>query len=272
VPLIRLQGADDPRAAGSWQLKDVELLRRQNGFVAEGRLVVQRVIEDRRFRVRSLLLSESAAAALQPWIQRLPPEVPVLVCDLGDFPGITGFNIHRGCLALVERPRARDPIQLLGASQTIVALDGVANADNVGSVFRNAAAFAVDAVLLGPGCCDPLYRKAVRTSMGAVLQVPFASVAEWTDLQAPIASAGFTVVALTARQPSVALDQFARARTWRRLMMLVGAEGRGLSAGAEHLAGHHVRIPIAAGVDSLNLAVASGIALARLMSAGDVSA
>lgn len=271
MPLVRLQGADDPRAAGHWQLTDVELLRRQDCFVAEGRLVVQRVIEDGRFRIRSLLLGEAAAAALQPWLQRLPPDVPVLVCDVGDFLKITGFNIHRGCLALVERLHARDPIQLLGASRTIVALDGVTNADNIGSVFRNAAAFAVDAVLLGPGCCDPLYRKAVRTSMGAVLQVPFASVAEWKDLQAPIVSAGFTVAALTVRQPSVALDQFALAHTWRRLMILVGAEGPGLSDEAGRLAGHHVRIPIAAGVDSLNLAVASGIALSRLMPAADVS-
>ena len=101
------------------------------------------------------------------------------MCETPDFLGITGFNLHRGCLALVERPAAIAPCQILRDARTIVVLEGVANADNVGGVFRNVAAFGADGVLLSPTCCDPFYRKAIRTSMGATLRVPFARIDDW---------------------------------------------------------------------------------------------
>ena len=153
---------------------------------------------------------------------------------------------------------------LVSPATLVVALDGVGNADNVGGVFRNAAAFGVDAVLLGPTCCDPLYRKAVRTSMAATLRVPFARVDDWSAALALLRAAGFAIVALTPREPSEELAAFAARPRPERLALLVGAEGAGLTRQSEAAADYRVRIAIRADVDSLNLAVAAGIALERL--------
>ena len=147
-------------------------------------------------------------------------------------------------------------------------LEGVSNADNVGGVFRNAAAFGAGGVVLSPTCCDPLYRKAIRTSMGATLHVPFARVGarDWPGTLERVRAAGFTLVALTPREPSETLDRFAARGAASRIALLVGTEGAGLTPSAEAAADHRVRIPIGVGVDSLNLAVATGIALHALKS------
>jgi tRNA G18 (ribose-2'-O)-methylase SpoU len=138
------------------------------------------------------------------------------------------------------------------------------NADNVGGVFRNAAAFGADAVLLGPKCCDPLYRKAIRTSMAATLRVPFAKLDAWPTALSQIRARGFLLAALTPREDAVHLAAFARQYRGDRLAILVGAEGDGLTTEAEREADTRVCIPIRREVDSLNLAVATGIALAWL--------
>src|SRR5262249_42643523 len=151
----------------------------RNLFIAEGRLVVRRMIESGRYDVRSLLLSEAALADLEPLLAGLEPAVSIYLARIADFRSITGYNIHRGCLALAVRPAPAALDDVLRAARTVVVLEGVTNADNVGGVFRNAAAFGAGAVLLSPTCCDPLYRKAIRTSMGAVLSVPFARAAPW---------------------------------------------------------------------------------------------
>ena len=153
-----------------------------------------------------------------------------------------------------------------GSARRVVVLEGVANADNVGGAFRNAAAFGVDAVVLSPTCCDPLYRKAIRTSMGAALRVPFAraGAAEWPAALGRLRAAGFTLVALTLREPSETLDAFAARARPARLALIVGTEGAGLSAAVESSADVRVRIPIRGDVDSLNLASAVGIALYAL--------
>src|SRR5262249_31686436 len=176
---IQIRDVDDPRIASYRDITDGELVRSRRLFVAEGRLVVRRVLEDRRFHVESVLVSEAAGEQLASVLDTLPGDVPVYVCEAEDFLGITGHNIHRGCLALVKRPAATSTGTLLAKANTIVVLEGVANADNVGGVFRNAAAFGADGILLSPTCCDPMYRKAIRTSMGAVLRVPFARAANW---------------------------------------------------------------------------------------------
>src|SRR5262249_18822483 len=135
--------------------------------------------------------------------------------------------------------------------------------DNVGGVFRNAAAFGA-AVLLSPRCCDPLYRKAVRTSMGAVLSVPWAMVNDWPDDIFSLRQRGFLIAALTPRAPSITIDEFATLTGHSPLVLVAGTEGGGLSPRVEEQADRRVRIPIAEAVDSLNLAVAVGIALSRL--------
>jgi tRNA G18 (ribose-2'-O)-methylase SpoU len=174
--------------------------------------------------------------------------------------------VHRGCLALVHRPPSVPIDEVISRARTLVVLEAVSNADNVGGVFRNAAAFGADGVLLSPTCCDPLYRKAIRTSMGAALRVPFARAdgEDWPGVLTRVRAAGFTVVALTPREPSETLDAFTARPRPGRVALIVGTEGAGLTTAAESTADYRVRIPIGDEVDSLNVAVAAGIALYRL--------
>jgi tRNA G18 (ribose-2'-O)-methylase SpoU len=262
----RIDRADDPRIAAFRDLRDGELLRVRELFVAEGRLVVRRVVEDRRYRFHSVLLNDAALADLASALETLDASVPVLVCPADDFARIAGYHVHRGCLALVHRLPASPVDEVIAAAQTMVVLEGVTNADNVGGVFRNAAAFGADGVLLSPTCCDPLYRKAIRTSMGAALRVPFARAgeADWPGVLARVRAAGFMLVALSPREPSETLDAFAARPHASRLALIVGTEGAGLTPTVEAAADSRVRIPISDAVDSLNLAVAVGIALHRL--------
>ena len=236
--------------------------------MAEGRLVVRRVLEDPQYRVRSLLLTEAARVSLEHVLERAAAHVPAHIVSLEAMRDITGFNIHRGCLALVERPAPSDPAALvsrLGRATLVVALEEVANADNVGGVFRNALAFGAGAVLLSPGCCDPLYRKAIRTSMAATLRVPFARIERWPDGLDALRAAGFAIVALTPAEDARDIGAFAAdPRRPARVALVVGTEGAGLSGAAEAMAVARVRIPMAPGVDSLNLATATGIALQRM--------
>jgi tRNA G18 (ribose-2'-O)-methylase SpoU len=270
VPVVRISGPDDPRVADYRDIADHDRLRARGLFVAEGRIVVERLIRDRRIRMRSLLLNAAAWRALEPHSAQLAADVTAFVCETPDFDGITGHNFHRGCLALASRPAPLSLDDLIAPAQSLVVLEGVANVDNVGSVFRNAAAFGVDGVLLSEGCGDPLYRKAIRTSMAATLRVPFvvAPAGEgWRDALVRLRDRGFHVIALTPREPALDLDVFASRPRPERFALLVGAEGPGLSAAAEAIADARVRIPIRSGVDSLNVSVATGIALHRLLTA-----
>ena len=256
----RVDASTDLRLAPFRDIGDPELLRRRGQFIAEGRIVVRRAIEDARYRVRAVLVNDAALAQLSPWLPSLPTDTPVYVCDTGAFVALTGFHIHRGCLALVDR-RQPDALETaIAGAQTIVVLESVANADNVGAVFRNAAAFGCGAVVLSPACCDPFYRKAIRTSMGAVFRLPYATATPWPDALGAIRAAGFTIVALTPNQPAVPLEVFARERPGR-VALLAGTEGAGLSRDAEAAADVRVRIPIGDTVDSLNVATAVAIAL-----------
>jgi tRNA G18 (ribose-2'-O)-methylase SpoU len=271
MPVVRISGPDDGRAAAFRNVPDGELLRAHGLFVAEGRLVVQRLLEGRRFRVRSLLLNDAAWRALEPVCASLVPDLDVYLGSAGDFEALTGHDIHRGCLALAERPQPLLPDDVLPAARTVIVLEHVTNADNVGGVFRNAAAFGADAVLLGPTTCDPLYRKAIRTSMAATLHVPFAALtgkpAEWPAALEALRRRGFSLVAMTPREPAQDLEELVRRfeeHRPARLAILLGAEGEGVSLDAEAAADYRVRIPIARDVDSLNLSVAAGIVLYRL--------
>lgn len=274
----RITSPDDPRVTAYRSVTEPELARSRGVFVAEGRFVVRRVLEDPRYRVQSLLLNDAAYRDLASLIDRAgrtsvpdgpgtevaPPGTEVLLCETSDFLGITGVNIHRGCLALVERPAAVALKDVAAGANRLVVLDRVGNADNVGGVFRNAAAFGAGGVVLGPGCCDPFYRKAVRTSMGAVLRVPFARADDWPGVLQALRVEGFTIVALTPHGPTETLDVFASRASGIRPALLVGAEGAGLTPSLESAADARVRIPIADEVDSLNVAVAVGIALYAL--------
>jgi tRNA G18 (ribose-2'-O)-methylase SpoU len=272
VKVERVASANDPRVTPYRGVGDPELVRARGEFIAEGRLVVQRVLEDPRYRVRSLLVNDAAFGALESTLRAVGDDLPIYLCETSALVEVTGYNIHRGCVAIVERPAAASVRGLLATARSIVALEAVANADNVGGVFRNAAAFGAEAVILSPSCCDPLYRKAIRTSMGAVLRVPFARADAWPAALGDIRAAGFAIVALTPREPAESVDVFAsRDRRPRKIAVVAGAEGAGLSAEVESAADVRVRIPISGAVDSLNVAVAVGIALHRCLTPQIVS-
>ena len=259
MPVVRVDRFDDPRLADYRSVTDGELLRRRNRFVAEGRLVVGRLLEAGH-RVESLLINDASYRALETSLSRLPQEVPVYISDTEEFTAITGFNLHRGCLALAERPMDRSLDDVVRQAHLLLVLEGVTDADNVGSAFRNAAAFGAS-VILSATCCDPLYRKAIRTSMGSVLRTPYARLPEWPRDLSTLKSDGFTLVALTPREDAIDLPTCAKRQPRQRIALLVGSEGPGLSPEAEAMADVCVRIPISAEVDSLNLATATGIAL-----------
>jgi tRNA G18 (ribose-2'-O)-methylase SpoU len=262
----RIDSANDPRVAGYRGLRDGELVRSRGLFVAEGRLVVRRLVQDGRYDLQSVLVNEAALRDLESTIAALDADVPIFICEAEELAGIAGYDVHRGCLALVHRRPDAPADELIASAQTLVILEAVSNADNVGGVFRNAAAFSAGGVLLSPTCCDPLYRKAIRTSMGATLRVPFAraDAEDWPGVLTRVRAAGFTIVALTPREPSETLEAFARRPRAPRLALIVGAEGAGLTPAVEAVADYRVRIPISDGVDSLNLATAAGIALHAL--------
>lgn len=256
----------DPRIAGYRDARDGELRRREGLFLAEGRLLVRRLLEASRFPVQSLLVTPPALDDLRDLLAA-DDSTPVHVASAETIRAIVGFKFHRGCLALGGRgdPLAPEALMDPVGPRTLLALEGVADPDNVGAVFRNAAAFGAAGVLLSSHCADPLYRKAIRVSMGATLCLPFAWVPDWPTALAALRHAGYRLVALCPGAEAEDIVEVAgRAPRRPRLALLLGAEGSGLSGATRAAADVEVRIPMATGVDSLNVAAACGIALHRL--------
>ena len=195
----------------------------------KGGLVVRRLLEAGH-RVESVLVNVASYRALEASLSRLPEDVPVFICDTDEFTSLTGFNLHRGCIAMAERPMDRSLDDVARQADLLLVLEGITDPDNVGSAFRNAAAFGAS-VVLSEACCDPLYRKAIRTSMGSVLRTPYARMPDWPRDLAALKSEGFTVVALTPRENAIDLSAYARRRP-QRTALLVGSEGPGLTAAA----------------------------------------
>ena len=256
---------DDPRLRPYSVAREPDLARRHGLFVAEGRHVVERLIRTRRYEITSVMVTEAAGLALTQALDTMPPDVPVFLVTPADVEAITGFSFHRGCLALARRPDPLPVESLLAAARTMLVLDGISNADNVGAIFRNAWAFGVDGVVLGPTTCDPLYRKAIRTSMAGALVVPFARASTLLDALESLRAAHFQLVALTTDRaaPSLA-DALAGNDPAERVALILGSEAEGIAPLVLEAVDLRARIPIVPGVDSLNVAVASGIALAAL--------
>jgi tRNA G18 (ribose-2'-O)-methylase SpoU len=251
---------DDPRLADYRLLADPAALETAGLLVAEGRLVARRLLSQPRFVVRSVLVTPPARAALD---DALRTDVATYVVDQHLMHAVTGFNMHRGCLAIAERPAITTlSDETLANAGRVLVLEGVNNPDNIGGLFRSAAAFGVDLVVLGPGCSDPLYRKAIRTSMAATLQLPFVDAGEWPGALTLLRSQGLHVIALTPA--SDARPLIGLAHSYPRIALLAGAEGHGLTREAMAAADERVRIPIADHVDSLNVTVAVSIALYAL--------
>jgi tRNA G18 (ribose-2'-O)-methylase SpoU len=255
--VITVTSLDDMRVAAYRHIAEPAQLFDLGLFVAEGRLVVRRLIDLQHWQIDSFLLTQPAAEALADVLPK--STAPVYIAEQGLMNGIAGFNIHRGCLALVRRPPTPTLDRIAaGPLGRILVLEGVNNPDNVGGLFRSAAAFGIELVVLGPDSGDPLYRKAIRTSMGATLSVPFVQAAQWPGAIRDLRSDGFTVVALTPAMTAAPLEEiFPHAK----LALLVGSEGAGLTEAAMRTATLRIRIPTTADVDSLNVTTAASIAM-----------
>ena len=262
----RIDALADPRVAPYRDLREGRLLDEQGLFVAESRHVVRRLLAGGRFRVRSLLLSETALADLEGALAVCADPLVVLLAPYALLCEIAGYHVHQGCLALVERgaqPSVEEIARRAAAGGgLIVGIERLGDPANVGSVFRNAFAFGADAVLLAPGGADPLFRKAVRVSMAATLAVPFARAEAWPAEFEKLRAEGFVVLACVAQQDARALHDFGRLLPLPpRVVLLFGSEGAGLDPATRAAADAALTVPTAAGIDSLNVATASGIVL-----------
>ncbi len=274
---------DDPRVAVFRNQKDAWLRAAHNPdragartggtptgdglFMAEGALVVEHLLAS-AYPVESVLVAAGRAGALADLLGRVPAGVPIYAADRGVIEGIAGFDLHRGLLACGRRLPARDATDLASACRALVVLEDLSNHDNLGSVFRSAAVLggAGVGVLLSPRCCDPLYRKALRVSMGHALRLPFAVMDDWPAGLGMLAGLGYTLLALDPAADAAPVD---RVDPPGKPALVFGAEGPGLSAGVRALlgagGGRLVGIPQATGADSLNIAVAAGVAMHRLL-------
>lgn len=261
--IVRIEDPEDARIEPYRQVRERDLVGREGRFIAEGEVVLRTLVSSPLVRPVSLLVAEHRLQRLEPILERLDETVPVYAAGQGVLDAIAGFPLHRGLLGIGERTRTPTPAELLAAAPEralVLALFGIGNHDNMGGLFRNAAAFGADAVVIDADCCDPLYRKAIRVSVGAALTVPFARGGRGAELAARLQAAGFSVVALSPRG-EIGLAELSRAP---RTAVLFGAEGPGLPP--EVMANvRSVRIEMAGGFDSLNVATTSGIVLHHLV-------
>lgn len=268
--LLPIREASDPRVADYFHVQDGEWIKRRGRFLAEGHEVLATLIERGRYPVDSVLLAENKVERLTPLLERLPAEVPIYVASMALLEGIVGFPLHRGVLAVgrIGAPLSVEAaVAALPAGPALVlGLEGLSNTDNVGALFRNGAAFGVNLLLLDPGSADPLYRKAIRTSMGHALVLPFARTPPWPAGLEVLRAAGFVTYALTPRAEATSVIELFRGGLPReeRVALLVGAEGPGLSAATLAAVDRGLRIPMSAGVDSLNVATAAALGLFAL--------
>ena len=263
---IRITDPDDSRIAEFTRMRERDLAGRGGRFIAEGSVVLRALVSEpqarRRFRLEKLLVLESRLEGVADVVSALPGDVPVYTATRDVIDAIAGFPMHRGVLGLgrMQEPPTLDTfLEGLPRDALVVVAAGIANHDNIGAIFRNAGVLGADAVLLDAACCDPLYRKAIRVSAGAVLRVPFARGGPVEELAAALEKAGFTVIALSPRGDAV-LDNL---ETGGRIGLLLGTEGEGLS-GSILSRFKSARIEQAQGFDSLNVATAAALALWRI--------
>lgn len=263
---VRIEDPDDPRLAPYRAVRERDLVGRAGMFIAEGEVVLRLLVRRGRFPLQSLLVAERRLAPMADLVAALPADVPVYVVPQAVMDGVTGFAIHRGVLGAGLRGAEPGPDALLAGlppRALAVGLVGIANHDNVGGIFRNAAAFGAGAVLVDPATCDPLYRKAIRVSVGACLVTPFARAASPDDLIAALDRHGFRILALSPAGTRT-LSEVPRSG---RVAVLLGTEGPGLPREILERV-ESVRIPMAGDFDSLNVATTSGIVLHHLAELG----
>jgi tRNA G18 (ribose-2'-O)-methylase SpoU len=253
----------DARLADYRDLTDVALRRvlepRGGLYIAESAKVIARALAAGH-RPRSVLVQEKWLPDVAALLADRPADVPVYVVAAQIAESVTGYAVHRGALAAMHRPVMPPVAEVVADARTVVVLEGIVDHTNVGAAFRSAAALGADAVLVSPRSGDPLYRRSVRVSMGTVFQVPWTRLPEWPQARGMLHDAGFHIAALALAEDTVPLDVFAADRP-ERVALLLGAEGDGLSRRALQAADTIVTIPMAGGVDSLNVAAAGAVAL-----------
>ena len=263
--IIRITDLDVPELADYSRLTDVALRRVSEPagglYIAESTKVIGRALRAGH-RPRSVLLQEQWLPDVEPLLAG-HPDVPVYVGDADVLRTLTGYHLHRGALAAMHRPELPSVEAVVSSARRIVVLEDIVDHTNVGAIFRAVAGIGADAVLVTPRCADPLYRRSVRVSMGTVLQVPWTRLPEWREAAPLLRGLGFHLAALALTEDAVSLDDFA-ASAPERIALVLGAEGDGLSRAALSVADSTVIIPMLHGVDSLNVAAASAVALYTL--------
>lgn len=260
--VIFINDLADKRLGAYLNIKERDLTGRQSRFIAEGKVVLRVLLQSAQFEAESLLITENKLAGMQDILSLCSSDVPVYVVSSAHMDQIAGFNVHRGILAVGKRKTPSDINRLIESvpeNGLMLILCGISNHDNIGSIFRNAAAFEASCVLLDETCCDPLYRKAIRVSVGATLQVPYTHNGQIDDIIKAVAEAGINLIALSPQSEQSLYDLPVHGRT----ALLLGTEGEGLP---QHLLTslQTARIPMSRHFDSLNVATASGIALSCL--------
>lgn len=265
--MITVNRADDPRLDDYRNLKDVTLRRRLEPigglYIAESAHVLRQALRVGH-TPRSLLIAHDRLAEVADVLAQVDPAVPVLTADYGVLRDVTGFHVHRGVLAAMHRPKERTWESIAQEADRIVVIEDIVDHTNLGAVFRSAAALGWGGVLLTPRCADPLYRRSVRVSIGAVLQIPWARLSNWPADLVALRASGFTTVAMT---PDPAAADMRTFHPNGRIALLLGTEGGGLSQHAFDGSDVRLRITMAPGIDSLNLAAAAAIAMWALGSA-----
>ena len=257
--IVEITDPDDPRLADYRDLRDVELrksLEAEHGlFLAEGEKVVRRAVEAGHV-ARSFLMAPRWADGLADVLARSAGPCFVMPEELIE--QVTGFHVHRGALASINRRPLPPVADVLSGARSVLVLEDLVDHTNVGAVFRSGAALGFDAVLLAPRCADPLYRRSVKVGMGAVFTTPWTRLPDWYDALPTLSADGFTTVALTLAPDAVAIEDAVAGVD--RLALVLGSEGHGLSARWEQSADKRAIIPMRAGIDSLNVAAASAVA------------
>ncbi|CAN5129127.1 RNA methyltransferase [soil metagenome] len=260
--IVHLQSADDTRLRDYVDLRDVhlrKLLETERGiFLAEGEKVVRRAVESGN-TPRSFLMSPR-------WLEGLADvlaahDVPCYVLDDASIEALTGFHVHRGALAALERPELPAAADVLAAARRVVVIEDVMDHTNVGAIFRSAAGLGFDAILLSPRCADPLYRRAIKVSMGSVFWLPYARIDDWFAAPELLAEHGFQTIALSLADDAVPLDEIV---LQDKVALLLGSEGHGLTDHWSSRADVRAVIPMAAHIDSLNVAAAAAVACWQL--------
>ena len=260
-PLVRVDDPADPRLDDHRDLPGRarrSVADDRGTLVVEGHVAIRRLLAS-SLTVRSLLLTPRGARLLADDVRRLA--APVYVAEPDVVATVVGFDLHRGAVAVAERPAASDPADVLAGADVVAVLEGVNDRENLGAVARSAVALGIDALLLAPDCADPLSRRSIRVSMGHVLALPIARLSPWPEALARMGADGWTVVALTPRPDAAALPSVVAGERGR-VALLLGAEGPGLTAAALGAATRSARIPMVPGVDSLNVSHAAAIAFA----------